>query len=57
VDRESDSVRSFPHGDVDADQFAVDVEQRPAGVSGVDVRVGLDQIRELDAAQYDEDLH
>ena len=30
--------------DVDADQLAVDVDQRPPRVAGVDARVGLHQV-------------
>ena len=37
-------------GDVDADQLAVDVEQRAAGVARVDAGVGLDQAGEHVAA-------
>ena len=46
VDRqgEADPLGPGPDGDVDADQLAVDVDQRPARVARVDAGVGLDQV-------------
>ena len=46
VDRngEADALGAGPHGHVDADHFAVDVQQRSAGIAGVDAGVGLDQV-------------
>ena len=38
-------------GRIDADHFAVHVQQRPAGVAGIDGRVGLDEVLELAAAR------
>jgi len=43
-DREADSLGAGPHGDVDADHLAVDVEEWPAGIARIDARVGLDEI-------------
>ena len=42
--READALCAGPHGDVDADHFAVDVQQRPARIARVDARVGLNQV-------------
>ena len=35
---------------VDPDEFAAHVDERPAAVAGVDLRVGLEQIRRVLAA-------
>ena len=45
VEGEGDALGAVAQGDVDADQLAVDVEQRAARVAGVDAGVGLDQVR------------
>ncbi len=43
-DGEADPRAAAVHRCVDADQLAVDVEQRPAAVARVDRRVGLDEV-------------
>ena len=52
VDGEGDVLGAFAKGDVDADEFAVDVEQRAAGVARVDGGVGLDQAVEDVAGRH-----
>ena len=46
VDRQGkpDPLRTGPHRHVDADQLAVDVDQRSPRVPGIDAGVGLDQV-------------
>ena len=46
VDRygKPDSLGAGPHGDVDPDDFAVDIEQRAAGIAWIDGSVCLDEI-------------
>src|SRR5438045_2214859 len=43
-DGEADALRPGADGHVNADQLAVDVQQRPAGVARVDAGVRLDQL-------------
>ena len=43
------AARLGEDGGVDADDLAVHVQQRAAGVAGVDGRVGLDEVLELAA--------
>ena len=42
--READALGADAHGHVDTDHFAVDVQQRPAGVPWIDAGVRLDQV-------------
>src|SRR5262249_31191399 len=51
-DAEGDTVGAVADGGVDADQFAVDVQERPARVARVDGRVGLDQVLEHGAPRH-----
>ena len=53
-DGEADALRAGADGHVDADHLAVDVQQRPARVAGIDAGVGLDQVVvELGVAHLD----
>ncbi len=45
--RKGDLLRADTHRHVHADDLAVDVQQRSAGVTGVDARAGLDQVAVL----------
>ena len=42
--RKADPLGAGPHGDVQADHLAVDIQQRTARVAGIDAGVGLDQV-------------
>ncbi len=42
-----DALGPFLDGGVDADHLAARIEQRPAGVAGVDGRVGLDDVEDV----------
>src|SRR4051812_3776641 len=46
VDRygKTNALGTGAHGNVYAYHFTVDVEQRPAGISGIDAGVGLNQV-------------
>ena len=46
VDRDgkADALGAGPHGDVDADHFAIDIQQRPARIARVDAGIGLNQV-------------
>ena len=49
-DREADAVGAEvlrEHGGVDADQLAVRVDQRAAGIAEIDGGIGLDEILEI----------
>ena len=43
-DREADALRAHDDGGVDADHLAARVDQRPAGVAGVERGIGLDHV-------------
>src|SRR5438874_2612263 len=43
-DRKANALSFAVNGRVDADQFAFDVEQRAAGIAGINRGIGLDEI-------------
>src|SRR5262245_10636719 len=43
IDGEGNILRAVAHGDIDADDLRVDIDERPAGVAGIDRRVMLDE--------------
>ena len=43
-DREADALRAHDDGGVDADHLGARVDQRPAGIAGVERGVGLDDV-------------